>query len=258
MSFTPVLVAAPFLFVAAHLARIAYASRALPDRLLSACFLGLGLGAPLRLMALEITTRAGTSSAADRLNSGGDLFIGSAIVCLVAFSWQVFRRDAAWAKALVVAFAVALAGLTAAGMSEFGRAQSGSVATAFNGLAAFGLLWAFVECLLYYRQMRRRQALGMADPVVANRFLLWSLWTGALGLQGSLQMLLRVALLIDGAGAVIHAGGDPGGPWLDLILALKLNLAVVAPTVVVSVWLSFSPPAAYRRWLEAQPEPDAR
>ena len=40
-------------------------------------------------------------------------------------------------------------------------------------------LWTSVESLTWWRRMHRRVALGLADPVVANRFFLW----GVLGLN---------------------------------------------------------------------------
>ena len=97
--------------------------------------------------------------------------------------------------------------------------------------------------------MRRRCALGMANPVVANRFLLWSLWTGALALQGTAQLALRVGLWATGVGDIVGSVGDPGGLWLPALALIKANIALVGPVAAVSVWLSFSPPAAYRRWL---------
>ena len=129
---------------------------------------------------------------------------------------------------------------------------------AFNGLNASVLVWAHLECLLYYRTMRRRQRLGLADPVLANRFLLWSLWTGAIALQGLAMLLLRIAIWSSGAHEVLQAGGDPGGPWLVLIDCVRVMLAIVAPTAVILAGLSFSPPAFYTRRLQRrQPSFDA-
>lgn len=35
-------------------------------------------------------------------------------------------------------------------------------------------LWSATEAFLYHDRMRHRSALGLADPIVANRFLLWA------------------------------------------------------------------------------------
>ncbi|MFK7894917.1 MAG: hypothetical protein AB8G23_03725 [Myxococcota bacterium] len=40
-----------------------------------------------------------------------------------------------------------------------------------SAIRGIPFLWGFCEALRYYAQMRRRLTLGLADPVVANRFL---------------------------------------------------------------------------------------
>ncbi len=51
--------------------------------------------------------------------------------------------------------------------------------------------WACYESLRYYRSMHRRQTLGLADPIVANRFLLWSIWTGAVTFLPLVALTIR-------------------------------------------------------------------
>ena len=55
-----------------------------------------------------------------------------------------------------------------------------------------------------------------------------------------------------GAGALLAQGTDPGGNWLAVIQAVKGIFALVAPVAVICVFLSFSPPARYKRWLHSQ------
>ena len=54
------------------------------------------------------------------------------------------------------------------------------------------LLWLFVESAIYAQRMRRRVRLGLGDPVVANRFTLWAIWTGALACIPLFVLTLRV------------------------------------------------------------------
>jgi len=257
MSIVPFIAAAPFVLVGGQLFRIARKSHALPDKLLAAFFLLLAVGVVPRITAVDRVTRGGQDWTTFVLSAVADLLIGSALVCLVAFTWKVFRPEQAWARRLTVGFAVAIAFAAVIGKSSIAAAGASQPASIlFNFIVVAGLSWAFVECSIYRRQMRRRVSLGMADPVVANRFVLWSIWTGAIALQGVLQVALRVALYATGAGEVLAAGEDPGGPWLGLIVGIKSMLVVVAPSVVISVWLSFSPPKAYLSWLRGdQPEP---
>jgi hypothetical protein len=63
-----------------------------------------------------------------------------------------------------------------------------------NLTCATGFGWAGAEALIYWRKLVRREQLGLADPVVTNRFLLWggccagtspiALWVFMLAIQG--------------------------------------------------------------------------
>jgi hypothetical protein len=241
----------PFALLGIHLLRISRRSGAVPDRLLSAFFLLVGFGVPHRIAAIDLATGgAGTNLLGFWLTTAANVLIGTAVVCLAAFTWQVFRRESAWARNAVVGFGLAVAVAILAGASSLGAsAGSAPQAIAFNAVGALALLWAFCECVVYYSTMRRRRAVGLADPLVTNRFFLWSVWTGTIGLNSLFTTGLRVAIWSSGAGAVMSAGGDPGGDWLAWIAFAKGLVLIIAPTALISVWLSFSPPAAYRRWL---------
>lgn len=250
----PFAAALPFALLGLHLLRIARRSGATPDRLLTAFFLLLAAGIPPRMLGVRQSLIAGHDATSYGYDMAANALIGSAMVCLAAFTWQVFRSHEAWAKRLVGVFACALfAVFLAAGASVEASSGSGIRMIVFNGLNVSAIVWAHLECLLYYRTMRRRQRLGLADPVLANRFLLWSFWTGAIALQGLCMLLLRIGIWSSGAHEVLQVGGDPGGPWLVLIDCARGMLAIVGPTAVISVWLSFSPPAFYTRRLQRRP-----
>ncbi len=251
MLVAPIVAPIPFLLIGIHLVRVALRSRALPDRLLAGFFLLLAAGIPPRLISLQLTTTDGVSTESLAWQTAGSWLLGSALVLLVAFTWKVFRAERSWARWLTFSYGLVFLGvlvISTMSIEATERAQPLAVAFGTTGILSIG--WAFVECALYYRRMRRRCQLGLASPVVANRFLLWCLWTGALTFQGAMQVGLRFALWITGAGAIIGAGGDPGGLWLGWIAAARAILAILGPLVAVSVWLSFSPPAAYERWIE--------
>ena len=250
MSLLPFLAAAPFALLGVHLVRVARRSRALPDRMLSAFFLLIAAGIPPRMMSVDEATRVGLTWTGFWLTAAASFLIGAAIVCLAAFAWQVFRPGKVWAKRAVLGFAASMLVAFALGLTSLEASRgTGPAAIALNALSVVVLVWTFVECVLYYVGMRRRRALGLADPVVTNRFLLWSIWTGAIVSQSIVIISLRIGLSTSGAGDIISGGEDPGGSWLALIAATKGMIALVAPITVVSVWLSFTPPDAYRRWL---------
>ena len=98
-------------------------------------------------------------------------------------------------------------------------------------LAALG--WSALEALREYGMARRRLALGLGDPVVANRFLLWCL-------SGASQAAIHAMSLS------LHVRGVG-------MLADPLGLFVVATGLLLAaamMWLVFLPPAAYRRFVE--------
>jgi hypothetical protein len=159
-----------------------------------------------------------------------------ASLCLCNFAWRVFRPDARWAKA-----AVALCSATflwmllrvmtgAASMED----ESASLAPRIVMLLTYG--WLFVECVLQHRMLVRRMRLGLADPVVVNRFLLFAIWSGVLGFLPGVALML--AFLVD-AGEV-----QPSGGLFSAVMRLTGIL------IYGAIWLSFLPPKPYTRWLQ--------
>lgn len=182
--------------------------------------LGVGGPATALLTAISVTMSA-TGSAA-----------------IYYFTWSVFRRGAVWARLLCVASTVAMAAYAADGVyRSFTEAPGwlGQVDAWFVVLQVatiFSYAWTAVESLRYYRMLRRRLALGMADPVVANRFFLWFL-SGVFASAGSGMVTLLAAL-----------GGQP----YDSVLGRgAVGLGGLAASVVLA--LAFVPPRAYLRWL---------
>ena len=104
----PLIAAVPFTLLGLQLLRIARSSGATPERLLAGFFLGLAAGIPPRLMSVDLAMSSGMSWTSFWLSTVASVFIGSALVCLAAFAWKVFRPGEAWAKRFVIAFGAAL------------------------------------------------------------------------------------------------------------------------------------------------------
>jgi hypothetical protein len=90
-----------------------------------------------------------------------------------------------------------------------------------------------VECLRYRAIMRRRLALGLADPVVVNRFALWALVS-----IGS--------VVINTVGTVM--GVQAGGNALDdeLLVIVTGSIGMIDS---VGIYLAFLPPRRYEAWI---------
>ena len=84
--------------------------------------------------------------------------------------------------------------------------------------------------------MRERDLLrlGLADPMVTNRFLLWGVGSGAACL-GSLIGAVAIALT---------------GFSTSRSEAMGLVLSAHGAVAAVAMWLAFLPPPRYRRWIE--------
>jgi hypothetical protein len=169
--------------------------------------------------------------------------MSGAIACITVFAWQVFRPGSRAGCALA---ALLVAGNLAAG----GAVVLGGAPVPLGGLGlavacarASALGWLFVESTLFARTMRRRLRLGLADPVVANRFALWSVWTGAFAGIPLFAVALRALRLLEAP--------LPGEPLSAGLLAVLSALGLGGAVAAVAVWLAFFPPSRYRRWVAA-------
>jgi len=215
-------------------------TRQLPELLIGIGVLGIG---PCGF-SLAVVSRALAESAPDAsrlfwlvaflaMNAGG--------AATYTFNWRVFQRDRAWARAAAVGATLALLivwTLEIGAATPFeGRPSAGFEIASWLRIVC--LLWAGGESLLYHKRMRRRLPLGLADPVVCNRFLLWGIGIGAAG----------VGSLIGTVATMLTDSAHPPA-WINLSSSLH-GLAAA-----IGMWLAFLPPGWYLAWLaKAKPAP---
>ncbi len=222
---------------------------AAPERWLALTFGALGCGALPRLAAARLLSAGDVGALALALNAASHLAIEAAIIGLSLFTWRVFRPASHGARAFVVCVGGVTGTLTLWLVSTSDSDQEASaLALAVNATRAIPMLWAFAECARYARLMRRRVALGLADPLVANRFVLWSIWTGALGFTA----LLLFAVRSRACWLLLH-GVDPRVAMPAAIPVTGAIAGVAVVSAAVAVWLAFFPPASYRRWVTSVP-----
>lgn len=250
----------PSLVVGALLAalgvRLAHSGRATggPESWLGMFFIGTGFAMPLQsgfAMGMDFGVDAGS------LNAASQAWSFAALAGLAVFVQRVFRPDASWARracrvlgALLVAqFALLIA-------TGAHRLQSSPVHSVTSLLMTSVFGWAFSESFSYWLRLRRRRAIGAADPVIANRFGLWSVWTGVLMLYGGFVSALRLyAMTVPGSGSGTLAVREDFAWALD---ALRVLLIATGPVMVAALWLSFFPPQRYLAGLRERARPDQR
>jgi hypothetical protein len=222
-----------------RLLALARRTRRMPELALGLAYVTVGaLGYPLGL----VSAWPGLPEAAARACFAlSHLFTGVGSAAVYVFTCTVFRPDARWARWLVRAAAFGLAVQAAASVA---RALTGDPArfaapdaafTVRQAITAFSYGWTAIEALRYRELMVRRLVLGLAEPEVVNRFLLWAIaGVGAFLGSGTMSIVSLVGAM----------------PWQDPIALSAVGLGGV--TSAVCAWLAFMPPRAYLAWVRAR------
>ena len=167
-------------------------TRGMPELLLGTMLLLIsGIGYPGQIVSSRIESASVVS-----LYLLGYGAVSAGIALLYLFTWRVFRAQERWALVF------ACAGAALLGFNVFERARDVLVShdvrlgaeTMWEGLlqaatVTAAYLWTAWESLRHHGMMKRRVRLGLADPVLANRFLLW----GAMSLFASMGIVWSAA-----------------------------------------------------------------
>ena len=204
-------------------------------------------GALFVYSAVGLTSAVARAALADEVSVG--LRMALAVVSILAlyatllglslFTWQVFGAESRWRQALaagVLVTGLLVTALTVRAAWLWISANApldlyGRVGITPHFALAFG--WVSLESLRYHARMRKRQALGLADPVVTNRFLVWGVGEGVSSL---LVLALFVTTAVHGETSISHP-----------LVRVLMTLAGLVNALVW--WLSFMPPKAYLRWV---------
>jgi hypothetical protein len=214
-------------------------TRQQPELLMGLGFATVGLlGYPIAV--ISGFGRGAVSAMNTDLWYAGVLVMDAGMACIYAFTATVFRPGKSWATALV--FALTVTSLFSGTGAWFALREAPPWALSFlvtkkwilvgqlgSGL---GFVWIGVESWLQLAMARRRAALGLADGVVANRFLLWVLFAA---FATGMNVANSCALIADVSAAE--------SVWV------QAAMAVFGLGAAVSMYLAFLPPAAYLRWL---------
>lgn len=103
---------------------------------------------------------------------------------------------------------------------------------------ALGFGWMAAEALRYHGLLRRRLLLGLADPVVVDRFFVWGVGAAAT----CVMVTLLLGLYLNGMTLMTNSVAA------SVVVTLSGLLFAVVPC------LTFAPPAAYLRYVQTRAE----
>jgi len=213
-----------------RLVLLARRTRRGPEGMLGlALLLQAGIGYPVSVAAPFAGDYAGLVWVVSAACSNGGMAL------IFAFTARVFQNETRWAWAVVGAATALLAvqgcGHVGSQLDDDPAARAHSLLVWGAGsLALSGLSWGWTawESLRFYALLRRRVALGLADPVVANRMLLW----------GSMGAIALGCVAIDAV--LLYTAGEIGRTVI-----IPLVTAIAGLLVSACMILAFWPPPAY-------------
>jgi len=184
---------------------------------------------------------ASVTPLAQALSGAGKSLHDLGVVCFLVFVLRVFRPGETWAR-LLAGLMIALLGVGLLGQAVATGFRTDAVGSAF-WLCEYLVIWTYpfwltAESLRWWRLMRRRVALGLADPLVTNRFLLWGL--------GSVFTLLAIWIA-----SVPYLLVSDVAAMVSITPAVRVATAVVGLASISCSYLAFLPPGWYARRVRA-------
>jgi len=222
-----------YLIAGVRLLRLSVLTKEIPERLLGASFLLMGVGSLLYSLAMFSHFEAWW----EPLNFSGRVSWVVASTLVAIFTQRVFRKEERWSSWIVYAtVALFITGVGGSAMSGDWEGFSPSSGWYWLELAGYMLpvTWTCIEAASEHIWARRRLKVGLCEPLVCNRLLLWASFA-ALQLGGLVVSYFQYA--------EFERGGvfTPGWDYL-------YSAALVSSLVMM--WIAFFPPTFYRRWFE--------
>jgi len=223
-----------FIGVSIPLFRLGAKTGRVPERLLAATFLLFGFSYILFEIAWVHEIFDPISVV---LDFSGRIALALGTLALAFFVHVVFRAGPGWGTWMVVGSA----GLMFGGIAVSAAEGDWSGWSFVDGLGVWldwlgrmiPPVWLGAEAFAHYMKAARRVNVGLCDPLVANRFLIW----GIFGCMQVVTMFVEIPMYI----AYETLGATPA--WIDAAEGLA-ELASIG-----LIWLASFPPASYRNWI---------
>jgi len=232
-----------------------------PERMLAVYFLVSHLiGGVMMTIAYGAWSSMGRAESPDWLiwiNGVGQHLLAIGFATILLFTQRTFHPGVRWAETLAwLAIGVLV-------LSLLGRLLWEGFAISISGgtfhWAAFAvrmlaLCWAGVSACAYWVRMRKRMKLGLADPLLVNRFLLWGGWAIGnliIALSEPAARLIYSWTAGDAAMTADHITGV-AGPIIQITLSVT---SVFGSLTTIALFLTFFPTEGYKRWVMRQTGP---
>ena len=184
--------------------------------------------------ALYLFTSASGTPLGYALGIASRVGVAASVLCMIAFTRMAFRPEGGAARVVTwLLVGALLAGFFGSGLAGDWIGMRSDLAWVWleQCALALGYGWAALEPARYHLLMRRRVKLDLIEPLVANRFLLWSVYAGLFCLG---QLVWDVSLIF-----------YDGISTLDV---LTVGLTVGAEA---ALFLAVFPPVWYARCVRA-------
>lgn len=229
------------LILGVRLGALAWRTRLAPETCFAGAFLSGSLGSALAQIGQRlIWTEPG--QLATIMNTGCFILLTGGTVLLFVAMWKIYGNGRP-SRLAVAATGSGLAVIACVVRIADGEFLEPGIADT-RGMALylatrFGVfLWAGSLSLSYHAQLRRRLALGLADPVATGQIWLW-------GVAGMLMAGVSGVIGLCVFGLHEHP--------LDLFWSTA-TISLLVLTGASAMWCAFFPPVALRRrWQEAAP-----
>jgi hypothetical protein len=223
-----------YLAASVHLLRASLRTGLVEGRILGTAFLFLGIGYGFYVAPDVVPSLLPLMTP---LSFVGRFTLAVGTFWIAIFTWQVFRKDVAWAGWL--AWGCGLLILLGIGVSIWEGDWDG-----FSLLTSVGywlvwlgetipLVWVGIEGFVGYSRSIKQVKFGFSDPLVANRFLLWCVF----GIMQVCTMIVEIPMNLGFERQGVFA------VWPDAAMGIFEVLTIAI------VWLAFFPPTFYRNWV---------
>jgi hypothetical protein len=231
-----------FVIAAVPLLRLARRTQQAPERILGFTFLLMGVS----YLFYEAPYALENEALVVPFSIVGRVLWNASVVATALFTRVVFHRDQPWAGYLVWCVVVLLIGgfaISAHHGDLEGMAPLGNPGFWLEwGGQLIPFAWVAIVSISYYGSARRRARIGLSDPLVANRYLLFA----GFGMAQLATIVLLVPMYI-----AWEAGAGSFSDSTDQLMG-SLEMLTIA-----IVWLAFFPPRIYRSWIERAAASDA-